>query len=115
VQNTATFIEGEVPSFVEELIRYRMWATGVELFISAILLVTAIVLGVKFWKIEKEIVAEHGDRYQNDEEIAYSRLAFGAFVIAVISAAVILFDIGPFIQVLVAPRSYILEYVKGFF
>jgi len=106
LESAGTFVADQIPIFVQEVLAWAFWES---IFFATICLLVVIVDIIGAIQLGKKILWK--------EEVTYRMDGFN-FFLSVLSFLPVLFIIGVFgriadiIKVLVAPRLFLLEYVK---
>ncbi len=113
LESGANWVAGEIPIYIEELLRWKVAESIVNVSILSILTLTFIFGGVFLIRFGFRIMREEKfkDYYGNDMEVAC--FMCGAFfsLIHFSWLAVIIHNILVIIQINVTPRVYLMEYL----
>jgi hypothetical protein len=104
IKTTADFGTEQIPLFIQELLLYKFWMSLGGFAVGVIVLIASIYTGYKFikWCIKKK----------QDEAIMAIILVWA---IPITLSIVAICENTDWIMIKIAPRLYLLEYVKTFF
>ena len=105
VESSTNFIADQAPLYVQELLAYGMWSSGL-LFAIGLLFALVIVRVMKVLYKKSELI-----KNDDDEAGVYFVVTVIGGVLLLIASAVMLYQIMDIIKIQAAPRVYILEHL----
>lgn len=106
LESGVNWLSGELPLYIEELIKWRFGYILYLIIVGVLLFVGLLLLGIKLCKI-------YPDTKSMEAEMGTVLGAVFSFIGSLAGGIMILVNIPVLIQISIAPRVYLLEYLTG--
>jgi uncharacterized membrane protein len=107
VESSSSFIQGQIPDYIEQLLRYKMISTWVNIGILSVLVIVCSSLCI--WCVWK------GSTYEKSYDIP-ALIFVGSFIpgmFSLITAIGLISEIQDLIRLYIAPKVYVLNHLTG--